>query len=457
MVNNIKINSNFIAAQIFTCQNIFKFMAAVLYAIIMAFEVPRNLFFLGLGGLVIFFFLFYKTYFSLSLIIFSHFVPFSIKFFGVILQISDFLIILILAVLGVKYFLGERFKSFPYPRYIIFFICAAGMSMINAQNIIASLSDVIQMIELYVFGGIIFSNTLNDRTISHTSKLLLWVVLIQVVGVPFALFEGVRYGGLLGGIFYYYAVFAGVITFHIMLYHQGKVRLWGGIAFIFICLELLATGTRSAWLGLIAGILAASFFVSLKLVRKVIVIILILLLILSLAAPDSITERIYSFGQKNFYGNVGRMYLILSAWNAFIKHPIIGVGIKNLHYQISDFLPASARFDTVENKTRIVLEVKSDAGAHNMYFEVLAELGLIGFLTLMALVLRSVKDGFQNVVSSNSVPLKMKNSCTFSSLISFWVIAMFVPGIHVRSDATLFLILILSIIYWEKDRLQANG
>ncbi len=111
---------------------------------------------------------------------------------------------------------------------------------------------------------------------------------------------------------------------------------------------------------------------------------------------------------------------------------------------------------TEERKITMMHEIKNDAGAHNMYFEVLAELGLTGMICVLILLGSALREAHYNLKLSETPQTRFYNSCIFSSFSAFLVMALFVPGIHVRVDYTIFLVLLLSSITLENRRLTSR-
>ena len=428
------------------------FGSAILYTLLLTFESTRLPFLLAIAGLILVSLCLYKRELAILFMFGSLFMPISMQFAGIILRPADFLLGLTFILFIFELFLKAEtsVRPFPYHKTIIVFILTAILSLTKANDKWASLSDIIQMVELYVIGGIIFTNTLNDQLLKKLSKLIIFCIAIQISLVVPALIQGQRFWGWMGGNFAFIAVFAGIMAYHAMILFKGKKQLLAAIAFLLICVGLIASATRSSWLALIVGVLIANFFISKRLFKKSLAVLLIVVIILVLAGPNLISSRIISMTDPQFYSNVARIYLMLTAWNAFTQNPITGIGIKNLRHQLADYLPAMARHLPTERKMTIAHEIQVSAGAHNMYFAILGELGLLGFLCIAVLMVLSLRDAYKNYRASNEFWGRLKNSCVFSCLVAFYVMAFFVPGIHVRIECTLFLVLLLSLIELEK-------
>jgi putative inorganic carbon (HCO3(-)) transporter len=69
--------------------------------------------------------------------------------------------------------------------------------------------------------------------------------------------------------------------------------------------------------------------------------------------------------------DLGRLDLWQTAATLFLDHPLLGVGYGNYRSLFSDFVPGA---------------VPGTVDAHNLYLQLLAETGLVGFLSFMALL-----------------------------------------------------------------------
>jgi len=78
---------------------------------------------------------------------------------------------------------------------------------------------------------------------------------------------------------------------------------------------------------------------------------------------------------------LGRLYLWSTAWDFFLSSPLHGVGIGTLAVLFEPYLPNIPSIDP-----RIQLE------AHNIYFELLAEAGILGFLSFFGVVIAAYRE-----------------------------------------------------------------
>jgi len=429
-------------------------IGATIYTILVAFESTRLPFLSSIFAVFVLTTFFMKREWIIPAIFASFFIPFSISVVGVVLRPADFLLGLAFIILLLDYSLngGQNFKAFPYHKTIILFILATLLSLLKARHVWDSISDIVQVIEFYIIGGLVFANYLNEKILKQVSVICISGILAQDIFVIPAFIKAERFWGWTGSAFPYIGIFAALLTYHGIIYFKGKRRLMSVMAFIMIWLGLLASCTRSAWLSTLTGILLANFVQSRALFWKSIAVVIIIVMLLIIFSPVVIRERIQSIVDFHYFSNVSRFFLIYSAWNAFIENPLTGVGIKNFHQQLPDFLPLAARYLPEERKQTIAQEIIDGAGAHNMYLEILGELGALGFIAIIYLMFMSLRDSRRNLKNSFSIYKKIRNSCVYACLIAFYMMAFFVPGIHVRIEFTIFWIFLLASITNESHR-----
>lgn len=162
----------------------------------------------------------------------------------------------------------------------------------------------------------------------------------------------------------------------------GRAALAGAAA---LCLPLqLMTGSRGALLGLGVALIAAPFVVGRG--QRAVVAALAALTVLSgaafflTAAPDTIVQRIT---QVDTSGS-GRTDIWRMGWRMVEAHPVTGVGAGNFSVSSVDYL---LRPGATQRSVYIVDQPKVP---HNIYLEVLAELGVLGLALFGVIVVTSV-------------------------------------------------------------------
>jgi putative inorganic carbon (HCO3(-)) transporter len=181
----------------------------------------------------------------------------------------------------------------------------------------------------------------------------------------------------LGGYLMVAAILAATLASSRQLSARGRAASAGAAA---LCLVLqLMTGSRGAMLGLAVALIAAPFVVGRG--RRAGVATLAVLTVLSgvaffvTIAPDAVVQRI----TRSDTTGSGRKDIWRIGWRMVEAHPVTGVGTGNFSVSTIDYLLRPGATD------RDVYIVDDPKVAHNIYLDVLAELGLPG-LALFGLI-----------------------------------------------------------------------
>lgn len=154
-------------------------------------------------------------------------------------------------------------------------------------------------------------------------------------------------------------------------------------------LAVLATGTRAAVVALVV-IVTVGLMMDRRLWQVVLPGMLVggwgTLFIL----PSTSLERLESILTTSDRG-AGRLDIWLVALNIIRSHPILGIGLDNFGRAFDRYLA-----DTSGPRT---FHIVRGWGSHNMFLNVQAELGIIGFVLFVAIVGMSVKDGLTAILN----------------------------------------------------------
>ena len=147
---------------------------------------------------------------------------------------------------------------------------------------------------------------------------------------------------------------------------KGRMRAFALLSGGAQLLALILTYSRGSWLGWLASIF--SFGVMLKRWREIWVILTMVGLLLALATP--LQERLLSLArpQTDFSINE-RMQAMQDGLKLGLEHPVLGVGYGR----------GSLRAGLREQHRNAATEYTHIAHTHNMYIELFAQTGLLGF------------------------------------------------------------------------------
>ena len=158
---------------------------------------------------------------------------------------------------------------------------------------------------------------------------------------------------------------------------------------LYLCLlglflmSVVATSSRGAFLGLIATAAYCWFYSPRKIMSLILGTCLVGLVLV--AAPQEYWDRISSITEDKTMeeGTAGqRMFTWGIGWEMFLANPVFGVGQGNFPWTIGDYLGGRT------------WQTKSLAGrqAHSLYFTLLPELGLAGFILFVSMVYWNYRD-----------------------------------------------------------------
>jgi len=233
---------------------------------------------------------------------------------------------------------------------------------------------------------------------------------------------------------------------------SGKIY-YISLSALFI-LANITTLSRGGFLGLAAVV----GYCSIKSKNKIaLASILVLLVMFVLAlAPDSYWNEVRSIAEEgdNPYGTgAQRLYAWKLGWNMFLDNPILGVGQGNYPWHVVD----------VENQLGVQWIERSLGGraAHSLYFTLLPELGLVGFLLYGMLIVTFIKDTkYIKYISNNRKDIfsaiESKNHlyqafAIEASMIGFLVSSVFISTLYYPS-----LYILCGIVISYKKVLQSK-
>jgi O-antigen ligase len=124
-----------------------------------------------------------------------------------------------------------------------------------------------------------------------------------------------------------------------------------------------------------------------------------------------------------------RQEMMASAREMFLDHPLLGVGAGN--YQ--------ARFDEYAGRLGTTLRSYENFGQarypHNLYLEILAEMGLAGlagFLAIIAATLTSLRTAYRSFLAAGAVRSANLTASIALALIAYLATSLFLHGTYIR-------------------------
>ncbi|MGH7467517.1 MAG: O-antigen ligase family protein [Longimicrobiales bacterium] len=164
---------------------------------------------------------------------------------------------------------------------------------------------------------------------------------------------------------------------------KGITKILSGLTLLGIPVTIALTGSRGAFLGLVAVAIPILFALNRIAVFKRILVLAVAVAGLWFSAPPGYWEQMATLTNvkedENFTAEYGRKQLALRGFGYMIRHPIAGVGVGNFG-RAEITLSALAKKRLEEN-----LGVPLNP-AHNTYVQVGSEMGIFAFIIWLALI-----------------------------------------------------------------------
>ncbi len=294
----------------------------------------------------------------------------------------EIMLLLLTSVYIVKAFKKKDFtfnkSGFELP--FLCFIIASAVSSLVSVNIFASVKEILKLTEYFLI--YILSVNIISRKPSGARWLFLTMVYICIMVCIYGFIIDTIYinRNTSRATFIHYNIYGGYINLFLpfsiaFIFFQKnfspKDMLSRAVTGLIMMAGLALSLSRGAWVAFFSVIV---FYVILKGNKKVYFIALILLLLsiilLPLLAPNFIFVRFVSmFNYDSDIAILHRFNLWKSCFHMFMSSPIIGTGTGNFDWVYPAHAIKGLSYSLVANH------------ANNMYINILAETGLLGFIT----------------------------------------------------------------------------
>jgi len=301
----------------------------------------------------------------------------------------------------------------PVSIAIIFYLCWIGITCVTSTHQIVSFKYLVSklwfIIPVYFLGLVILRKEINV-------KVFLWAYIIPLSGVViYTIIRHSQFGFAekpahwVMNPFYkdhtsYGALLAIYIPICIAFFYNAKHKkikaLLGGLILLFI-IAIVLSYTRAAWVSLFG---ALGVYALIKLRVKLTIIALFSLVLLSVFvfsfdrimmnleknqsdSSTNISEHVESISNVTTdVSNLERINRWKSAWRMFLEKPITGWGPGTYAFEY-------APFQHSDELTIISTNFGNAGNAHSEYLGPLAESGILGFVTLITVVLLTIRTG----------------------------------------------------------------
>ncbi len=320
---------------------------------------------------------------------------------------------------------------------IIYSICILP-SLLNATKLLMSFymlfNFVAFLIVLYsIYGGV--------RTYTEINKIVmvyLFLTFANSLDVIRLSFEGAgRPYGFAGLMFVDYSALGVCLTITIALISSGFKRIVLFSTSIIIVIALIMTQTRNTWISTVItlGILVVYLIIHPEIIgisRKRILVfttlgalLITIVILFALILNPSVESRSTQLLDKKSniidqYGGtessiVTRMLIWDTAINAFLSHPVIGIGVYAFPFSSNQYY-----------KIHKILYEKyvKDLSPHQTHLAVLVETGVIGFIGFMIFIISILKISLKSVKSAINQNKKKYSLVALISVV-YCIVSMF--------------------------------
>jgi O-antigen ligase len=310
-----------------------------------------------------------------------------------------------------------------------FFLFIFPYHSINFENSI--LKFLFYFRQVFMFFGIIIylmNNNLNNKILDKIKNIYLIILSIIIIDIIIEYFTGsnifgnkATYTGRISS-FTNDELIIGYIFCFLTLFSYGlivsKIKNIYFIIFVFFALLIsFIIGERSNFIKLFLLLLLFSSFHNLrikkfslvKLSKIILIIFSLIILFFVITKNTSQANKLYKTPinilnsneinldiKENFYKSKHAAHY-LTAINIFSSNPLFGIGIDNFKEE--------SRKDKYYNKKLTFSEERSSSHPHQLYFELLAEVGLFGFIYFLIIFIWSLQASIKSYFMSNNPEL----------------------------------------------------
>ena len=214
-------------------------------------------------------------------------------------------------------------------------------------------------------------------------KILGASMLGMFIGIACLIYQGFSGDHRAAGFFGHPMTFAGYLCMYLPIFLvrflDGKVfkkyNWLTGLAFFAGCAALVFNGTRGAWLAVLPVFgLILLFYISQKNKAAIVCLALLVAAGFGLTYNKAFMARVSTITSTKFQSNTERLLIWRSAYNMFLDHPVLGVGLGQYkdNYQ-KKYISPKAKEPYITH-------------AHNNFLQMLAENGIVGFLGFVGMI-----------------------------------------------------------------------
>ncbi len=241
------------------------------------------------------------------------------------------------------------------------------------------------------------------------------------------------------------------LTFYMFLRSKSWLKLFALVVLGMQGVAMVLTHDRMAMVGFLCVAFFCVITQVIKITRIRIVGILLGIVVFFLIAPATYIERVFSPSHYKQSSSINtRWELLMGGLDQFAQHPILGVGSGNfgIHFMIHNKHTEAAT--TIWHMRDVDKTSVSDytMAAHNMYVEVAAETGIIGFVLYMAFILMGIRNMNRIRKRPGENPYKLTATMVMISMFGFCCLGFL---LHAQLQKIMWIVLGLSVVVKKLD------
>jgi len=170
---------------------------------------------------------------------------------------------------------------------------------------------------------------------------------------------------------------------------------------------MLLTYSRAGWVVSILVLLLVSFLVRTAL--KGMSVLMVAVLMLGLLGAPSLQQRAVQATSLDESSNLSHFYLWKSAWTIITGHPVLGIGAGAFPRYFKKYVGTSVLPPMNVFGKPVYFSHLGENGflAHNAFLQMWAELGTLGFLTFIFIIIRFVRIMVSQIKNMEDDPFKL--------------------------------------------------
>lgn len=358
-----------------------------------------------------------------SFLLFLFFIPVSVSFSHIFLSLSIF---------SFLYLWLKRKKEIKFPRMFIFLVIFAIfviISILFSIDFKRSLNDLKEVL-LFLIVPLTFNLTQKKddfKIFNYGLSIAIFLsFILSILEYSGILMERERASGFLShymtqsGILMLFSILSLSMTF----YEKTKLKIIWFSLFALSLFSLILTMTRSAWIGVIFGLL----FVTIIHKPKLLILFFILAIVVVLLSPGTVKKRFLSTFDPEDETVKERIYMTKAGLKIILKYPIFGTGLDTAKIAYKKFKPPEA--------------VRDVPHLHSNILQIGTEIGIPALIVWLLFIFFSFFDNYKLWKLSEDKFIKFSGLAGVGVIISFFIAGLFEYNFGDSEVKMLFLYLI---------------